>query len=159
MEREVDPSTIGEEETICNNSGRSEMSESRFPRLGGSMSEDFEKELLAWTPSAYVYEPLDDSLGSWKHLANWYWDYWKEIESQLTTPCLDDQIPPRPLRDSLVVLYFKHIHPVCPIFDEVEFHKYYSCDDDDSSFLKAVSLLEFQAMMFAASLVRETHSF
>jgi hypothetical protein len=115
--------------------------------------------------------------GPWDELACWYWNLYDEIDDNLYKPVLDDratkscareysiaerssgqnklpEIPPKPFRDELVCLYFKHIHPLCPIFDEVEFHSIYYEDEDDLAFLQCISLLEFQAMMFAASLVR-----
>jgi hypothetical protein len=91
----------------------------------------------------------------WLDLAAWHWDLWDEINHDLARGLSDDRLPSKSLRDELVCLYFQHVHPVCPIFDEVEFHSTYYLNNDDMSFLQCISLLEFQAMMFVASLVRE----
>jgi hypothetical protein len=62
-------------------------------------------------------------------------------------------IPPKHFRDELVCLYFKHIHPLCPVFDEVEFHTTYYAKGGDLAFLQSLSLVEFQALLFAGALV------
>lgn len=62
-------------------------------------------------------------------------------------------LPPKAFRDELVVLFFKHVHPLCPVFDEVEFHTAYFRKGTDLAFLQSISLVEFQALIFAGSLV------
>jgi hypothetical protein len=62
-------------------------------------------------------------------------------------------IPPKTFRDELVCLYFKHIHPLCPVFDEVEFHTTYYAEGGDLAFLQSFSLVEFRALLFAGALV------
>ncbi|RFU32975.1 hypothetical protein B7463_g3359, partial [Scytalidium lignicola] len=131
-----------------NSSNRATVVESNSSESSEVISED----LLSQSPNPSGHDWLDNPVGSWGQLANWYWEYWREIEGQLIGPAVEDQIPPKPLRDDLVVLFFKYVHPVCPIFDEVQLHDCYYCNGDDASFLKIVSPLEFQAMMFAASL-------
>lgn len=61
-------------------------------------------------------------------------------------------LPPKSFRDELVILYFKHVHPLCPVFDEVEFHNAYY-RKGDMSFLKSITLVEFQALLFAGAMV------
>lgn len=61
-------------------------------------------------------------------------------------------LPPKFFRDELVILYFKHVHPLCPVFDEVEFHNAYY-RRSDMAFLKSITLVEFQAMLFAGAMV------
>ncbi|OAP60411.1 hypothetical protein AYL99_05413 [Fonsecaea erecta] len=57
---------------------------------------------------------------------------------------------PQELRDKVVVLYFRHVHPLCPVVDEFEFSKIYKeCDDERQLFLKFDVLL-FMAMIFVA---------
>ncbi|KFY09083.1 hypothetical protein V492_05642 [Pseudogymnoascus sp. VKM F-4246] len=60
-------------------------------------------------------------------------------------------LPPKAFRDELVILYFKHVHPLCPVFDEVEFHNAYY-HRGDMSFLKSITLVEFQALIFAGAM-------
>lgn len=62
-------------------------------------------------------------------------------------------LPPKSFRDELVTLFFKHVHPLCPVFDEVEFHAAYYRKGADLAFLQSISLVEFQALLFAGSLV------
>jgi hypothetical protein len=62
-------------------------------------------------------------------------------------------LPPKAFRDELVTLFFKHVHPLCPVFDEVEFHAAYYRKGADLAFLQSISLVEFQALLFAGSLV------
>ena len=62
-------------------------------------------------------------------------------------------LPPKALRDELVTLFFKHVHPLCPVFDEVEFHAAYYRKGADLAFLQNISLVEFQALIFAGALV------
>ena len=61
-------------------------------------------------------------------------------------------LPPKSFRDELVILYFKHVHPLCPVFDEVEFHNAYY-RRGDMAFLKSITLVEFQALIFAGAMV------
>ncbi|KFY93207.1 hypothetical protein V500_03820 [Pseudogymnoascus sp. VKM F-4518 (FW-2643)] len=60
-------------------------------------------------------------------------------------------LPPKSFRDELVILYFKHVHPLCPVFDEVEFHNAYY-RRGDMAFLKSITLVEFQALIFAGAM-------
>ena len=64
-------------------------------------------------------------------------------------------LPPKALRDELVVLYFRHVHPLCPIVDEFEFSRLYYDSVDDAEPIKRADLPLFQAMMFAAFMVRQ----
>lgn len=65
-------------------------------------------------------------------------------------------VPPKSFRDDLVFLYFKHVHPLCPVFDEVEFHN--ACyRKGDMAFLKSITLVEFQALLFAGAMVILPH--
>ncbi|KFY24481.1 hypothetical protein V493_05210 [Pseudogymnoascus sp. VKM F-4281 (FW-2241)] len=60
-------------------------------------------------------------------------------------------LPPKSFRDELIILYFKHVQPLCPVFDEVEFHNAYY-QRGDMAFLKSITLVEFQAMIFAGAM-------
>lgn len=65
-------------------------------------------------------------------------------------------LPSKSFRDELVILFFKHVHPLCPVFDEVDFHDaYYRVGD--MSFLKSITMAEFQAMIFAGAMVTSLH--
>jgi hypothetical protein len=59
-------------------------------------------------------------------------------------------LPPKMLRDELVLLYFRHIHPLCPFIDEYKFSEIYYTAESDEELLQNVDLCLFQAMMFAA---------
>ncbi|KIW32350.1 uncharacterized protein PV07_03903 [Cladophialophora immunda] len=55
---------------------------------------------------------------------------------------------PKELRDKVVVLYFRHVHPLCPVVDEYEFAKIYrECRRERDLFLRFDVML-FMAMMF-----------
>lgn len=60
------------------------------------------------------------------------------------------QIPPKPLRDELVKLYFECFHPFCPVIDEYDFMRIYDKIEDDEQLKKTLDLPLFQAMMFVA---------
>ena len=122
-------------------------------------SDYLDKALTSWPASTPASERGSDVMRPWDELADWYWQYWNEIETGLTLLKSSDQIPSNPLRDELVGLYFRHVHPLCPIFEEAEFYEKYYLEGDDLAFLQCVSLLEFQSMMFAASLVRNHPTF
>ncbi|PTB62707.1 N-terminal binuclear Zn cluster-containing/DNA binding domain-containing protein [Trichoderma citrinoviride] len=57
--------------------------------------------------------------------------------------CFD--LPPMPILNEFVRIYFLHVHPIIPLFDEGEFWDSYSCTNE-----KRISLLVFQAIIFAA---------
>jgi len=114
----------------------------------------------------------------WNELASWYWDLWNDHDT-LFAPKANDaferepsydsnesvvndslipedralNIPEKAFRDQLVLIYFNHVHPLCPIFDEHEFYTAYCNSEDGLSSLQCITLLEFQAMLFAGSLV------
>jgi hypothetical protein len=52
-----------------------------------------------------------------------------------------------------VRLYFRHVHPLCPIIDEFAFAESYSQTDPTQELPSEINLLLFQSMMFAASTV------
>ena len=68
-------------------------------------------------------------------------------------------LPPRPVRDLLVSLFFKHVHPLCPVFNEVEMHAACCDNGGDLSFLQCLTMVEFQALLFAGSLVISLHEY
>jgi hypothetical protein len=125
----------------------------QIARSTSGASESLSEAFLSIPERPHEHFPVADSGRPWDSLACWYWEFYDEIERDLARAISDDNIPPRPLRDELVYLYFKHVHPLCPIFDEFEFHAKYYLEGEELSFLQCVSLLEFQAMMFCASLV------
>lgn len=63
------------------------------------------------------------------------------------------KLPPRGLRNRLVRLYFRHVHPLCPIVDEFAFAESYSNTNDGEELGDNINLLLFQSMMFAAAAV------
>jgi hypothetical protein len=68
-------------------------------------------------------------------------------------------LPPKMLRDELVLLYFRHIHLLCPFIDEYKFSEIYYMAETDEELLDHVDLCLFQAMMFAAFTVSLFHDF
>jgi hypothetical protein len=66
-------------------------------------------------------------------------------------------LPPKMLRDELVLLYFRHIHLLCPFIDEYKFSEIYYMSETDDELLEHVDLCLFQAMMFAAFTVNLFH--
>lgn len=54
------------------------------------------------------------------------------------------------IRDDLVMLYFVHVHPVCPVVDEYTFTTLYRLARSDAELLTYVELPLLQAMMFTA---------
>ncbi|KAI9811866.1 MAG: hypothetical protein M1827_005217 [Pycnora praestabilis] len=67
---------------------------------------------------------------------------------------MEDYIPPaKPLRDELVRLYFKDVHPFCPVVDEFDFYQTYEQYDveGESVFFSRFKLIVFQAMLFCSS--------
>lgn len=118
----------------------------------------------------------------WKELAEWYWNLYNDHEGLLnpggTRERLDSydwgnspplqitpaeerkvELPEKAFRDQLVHLYFVHVHTLCPVFDEHEFCEAYGASEDGLFVLhrQVITLLEFQAILFAGSLV-STHS-
>ncbi|RFU35027.1 hypothetical protein B7463_g1274, partial [Scytalidium lignicola] len=118
--------------------GPSSEVDNTISRSPGTASNTLREALLSWTPYYSTHGNSSQPTGPWDELADWYWGYWEEIEDQLSGP-LDNRIPPKSLRDELVLLYFKHVHPLCPIFDEVGFHTCYYCSDEDDSFLEVTT--------------------
>ena len=119
----------------------------------------------------------------WKELAEWYWNLYNDHEGLLdpsstrerydsydssNSPPLQIapaeegkvELPEKPFRDQLVHLYFVHVHPLCPVFDEHEFCEAFDASEDGLSVLQrqVITLLEFQAILFAGSLVSIYHS-
>ena len=74
---------------------------------------------------------------------------------EISTEELDaaHKLPPRGLRNRLVRLYFRHVHPLCPIVDEFAFAESYSNTNDGEELGENINLLLFQSMMFAAAAV------
>lgn len=68
-----------------------------------------------------------------------------------TKGCL--HVPSGAHLDQFVGHYFLHVHPCMPILDEGEFWDMYSSKRDDKKKPVGISLLVFQAMLFAASTV------
>ena len=66
-------------------------------------------------------------------------------------------LPPKMLRDELVLLYFRHIHLLCPFIDEYKFSEIYYMAETEEELLEHVDLCLFQAMMFAAFTVNLFH--
>lgn len=121
----------------------------------------------------------------WKELAEWYWNLYNDHQGLLDPkragerhdsydsgnsptnhvfPAVEraeerkPELPEKPFRDQLVHLYFVHVHPLCPVFDEHEFCKAYDATEDGLFALQVVTLLEFQSILFAGSLVSRIYS-
>lgn len=63
------------------------------------------------------------------------------------------ELPPMPILNELVRMYFLHTHPTVPLLDEGDFWDSFSCSNGEK-----ISLLLFQAMVFAACAVSlESH--
>lgn len=60
--------------------------------------------------------------------------------------CFD--LPPMPILNELVRMYFLHTHPIVPLLDEGDFWDSFSCSNGEK-----IPLLLFQAMVFAACAV------
>ncbi|KIX06613.1 uncharacterized protein Z518_04589 [Rhinocladiella mackenziei CBS 650.93] len=61
----------------------------------------------------------------------------------------EEQLP-KDVRDDLVVLYFRNVHPLCPVIDEYEFASWYSNCTSDEELFGHCEIVLFQAMMFMA---------
>ncbi|RFU76012.1 fungal specific transcription factor domain-containing [Trichoderma arundinaceum] len=57
--------------------------------------------------------------------------------------CFD--LPPMPILNEFVRMFFLHVHPIVPLFNEGEFWESFSCTNGEK-----ISLLVFQAIIFAA---------
>lgn len=126
----------------------------------------------------YGEEIMFEEPDPWRELAEWYWNLYNDhaglldpsaaIErgredsfdsnESVTTANTEarergPRLPPKLFRDQLINLYFVHVHPLCPIFDEYELCQAYEDSEDGMSILQKVTLLEFQAMLFAGALV------
>lgn len=63
------------------------------------------------------------------------------------------ELPPMPILNELVRMYFLHTHPLVPLLDEGDFWDSFSCSNGEK-----IPLLLFQAMVFAACAVSpESH--
>lgn len=60
--------------------------------------------------------------------------------------CFD--LPPMPILNEFIRIYFLHVHPIMPLLDEGDFWESFSCTNGEK-----ISLLVFQAMVFAACAV------
>lgn len=60
--------------------------------------------------------------------------------------CFD--LPPMPILNEFVRMYFLHVHPIVPLIEEGDFWDSFSCANGEK-----ISLLVFQAMIFAACAV------
>lgn len=120
----------------------------------------------------------------WNELAEWYWNLYNDHEGLLdpseaqergrhdsydssnspvnqSIAAIEEKpdLPEKPFRDQLVHLYFVHVHPITPVIDEHEFCEAYDASEDGLAVLQhAVTLLEFQAMLFAGALVSSRSS-
>lgn len=60
-----------------------------------------------------------------------------------------DTLLPGPLRDNLIQLYFRHVHPLCPVVDPHHFDQLYRSSKIPATQNQSSNAL-FQAMVFAA---------
>ncbi|KAH6955726.1 hypothetical protein BKA56DRAFT_503382 [Ilyonectria sp. MPI-CAGE-AT-0026] len=61
------------------------------------------------------------------------------------------QLPKKPILDEFVREYFVHVHPLVPFLDEAHFWSVYNHRDGDIPSDERISLVLFQAMLFASS--------
>lgn len=61
-------------------------------------------------------------------------------------------VPIKPILDEFIRQYFLHVHPLCPLLHEGEFWSVYR-QDERAGPAKTISLLLFQAVIFASSSV------
>lgn len=64
------------------------------------------------------------------------------------------RVPTKPTLDEFVKQYFLHIHPILPVINEGDFWDLYGPSPAEGSHHTKLSLLLFQAMLFAACAVR-----
>ena len=62
-------------------------------------------------------------------------------------------VPSRPHLDPFIRNYFLYVHPCMPVLDEAQFGDMYSHMCDNRKGTDRISLLLFQAMLFAATTV------
>lgn len=65
-----------------------------------------------------------------------------------TQGCL--RVPTRPTLDDFVENYFKHVHPLLPLLNEGEFWGMYTRSSSSPASGNTMSLLVFQALLFAS---------
>jgi hypothetical protein len=69
-------------------------------------------------------------------------------------PVFSDDNVSKHLNDRLVHLFFKHVHPLCPVMDEAAFYmRYRQPELSGVTPLNHVTMVELHATKFAASLV------
>lgn len=66
------------------------------------------------------------------------------------------RVPKKTILDEFVKQYFLHVHPIMPIVNEGNFWETYGASPAESSETERMSLLVFQAMLFAACAVGRT---
>ncbi|KAF3072961.1 hypothetical protein CFAM422_005016 [Trichoderma lentiforme] len=66
-----------------------------------------------------------------------------DIKYMQLNGCFD--LPPMPILNEFVRMYFLHVHPIVPLIEEGDFWDSFSCANGEK-----ISLLVFQAMIFAA---------
>lgn len=71
-----------------------------------------------------------------------------------TQGCL--RVPTRPTLDDFVEKYFKYVHPLLPLLNEGEFWDMYSRNSSGPASGNTMSLLVFQALLFASCHVCRT---
>ncbi|KAF2093873.1 hypothetical protein NA57DRAFT_80874 [Rhizodiscina lignyota] len=59
-------------------------------------------------------------------------------------------LPEKSLRDELVAIYFRHVHPLLPVIDEYEFVRIYKSCSNEDELSQQFDIMLFQAMMFMA---------
>lgn len=57
---------------------------------------------------------------------------------------------PKPIYDELVTLYFRHVHPLCPVVDEYSFLRLYSSCGNLNDLFDSFERMLFLAMIFMA---------
>lgn len=62
------------------------------------------------------------------------------------------------LQDELTVLYFRHVHPLCPVVDEYHFMGLYSQSSSVDALYESFNPMLYQAMLFMAFSVGGTVS-
>lgn len=61
-----------------------------------------------------------------------------------------ERLLPKALQDEVVVLYFRHVHPLCPVVNEFEFAQTYRQYERKEDLFLKIDVMLFTAMMFVA---------
>ncbi|CZR68755.1 uncharacterized protein PAC_18654 [Phialocephala subalpina] len=106
-----------------------------------------------WTDTIEQHSrgPRQTASGDWPHTpfhASEFFEYGSKRYSALWDNINVAPLDPS-LRDELVMIYFRNVHPLCPIIDEQQFYHHYFAFNKDG-FLDMFPSILFNSMIFAA---------